>query len=88
VVKRSNQHLHTQIIDRSGKVLAAASSLAKRDLASPDTKTDSARELGVKLAELAKKAGLSAAVLDRGEYRFHGRIKALVESLNTNGLKI
>ena len=90
VVKRSNQHLHAQIIDRSGKVLATMSSRAKRSEVegSKTTKIEQARELGVKLAELAKKAGLSAAVLDRGEYRFHGRIKALVESLNANGLKI
>ncbi|MBI2310494.1 50S ribosomal protein L18 [Candidatus Collierbacteria bacterium] len=92
VVKRSNQHLHAQIIDRSGKVLAAASSLSLPAQPANSTnlsnKTNIAKELGVKLAELAKKAGLSAVVLDRGEYRFHGRIKALVESLNTNGLKI
>lgn len=86
VVKRSNQHLHTQIIDRSGKVLAAMSS--SRTRGSKTTKTESATELGVKLAEIAKKAGLTAVVLDRGEYRFHGRIKALVESLNKAGLKV
>lgn len=92
VVKRSNQHLHTQIIDRSGKVLAAASSLSLPAQPANSTnlpnKTNVAKELGVKLAEIAKKAGLSAAVLDRGEYRFHGRIKALVESLNKSGLKV
>lgn len=90
VVKRSNQHLHTQIIDRSGKVLAAVSSAvgAHRDAPSKMTKTQIATQVGVKLAEIAKKAGLSAAVLDRGEYRFHGRIKALVESLNKSGLKV
>ena len=90
VVKRSNQHLHAQIIDRSGKVLAAMSSAvgAQHDAPSKMTKTEAATQLGVKLAELAKKAGLSAAVLDRGEYRFHGRIKALVEALNKEGVKI
>ncbi len=86
IVKRSNQHLHTQIIDRSGRVLAAFSSAAIKD--SKKTKTETAREVGVKLAELAKKGNVSAAVLDRGEYRFHGRVKALVETLNENGIKI
>ncbi len=94
VVKRSNQHLHAQIIDPSGQVLAAASSTAlshssdASDKTHSLTKTNIATQLGVKLAELAKKAGLSAVVLDRGEYRFHGRIKALVESLNKAGLKV
>jgi len=86
VVKRSNQHLHTQIIDRSGKVLAAFSSTALKD--AKMTKTEAAKEVGVKLAEVAKKNNLTAAVLDRGEYRYHGRIKALAESLNANGVKI
>ncbi len=94
VVKRSNQHLHAQIIDRSGQVLAAFSSTSlshssnATDKTHSSTKTNVASQVGVKLAELAKKAGLSAVVLDRGEYRFHGRIKALVESLNKNGVKV
>ena len=94
VVKRSNQHLHTQIIDRSGKVLAAFSSTAlshssnATDKTHSSTKTNIAREVGVKLADLAKKGKIKAAVLDRGHYRFHGRIKALVEALNKEGVKI
>jgi large subunit ribosomal protein L18 len=91
IVKRSNQHLHTQIIGARGKVLAAASSAVGAIHESPTgklTKTEQAREVGVKLAQLAKKADLSAAVLDRRHYRFHGRIKALVESLNKSGIKV
>ena len=86
IVKRSNQHLHAQIIDKSGKVLAAATSITLKDATA--TKTDMARQVGVKLAELAAKNKIKAAVLDRGHYRFHGRVKALVESLNANGLKV
>lgn len=94
VVRRSNQHLHTQIIDKSGRVLAAFSSTAlphssdSSDKTHSSTKTDSAREVGVKLAESAAKNKVKAAVLDRGRYRFHGRVKALVESLNDSGIKI
>lgn len=90
IAKRSNQHLHAQIIDRTGKVLAAASSVvgAHHDEPSKKTKTQQAHEVGVKLADLAKKSGVSAAVLNRKEYRFHGRIKALAESLNQNGIKV
>ncbi len=86
IVKRSNLHLHTQIIDNSGKVLAAFSSTGLKD--NKLNKTDTATEVGVKLAQAAAKAKVAAAVLDRRHYRFHGRIKALVESLNKNGIKI
>jgi len=85
VVKRSNQHLHAQIIDKTGKVLATASS---SNLSDPSNKTDVSRQVGVKLAESAAKNKIKAAVLDRGHYRFHGRVKALVESLNDSGIKI
>ena len=92
IVKRSNQHLHTQIVDRSGKVLAAFSSLSLPAQPANSTnlsnKTNIATQVGVKLADLAKKSKVVAAVLDRGEYRFHGRVKALVESLNDSGIKI
>ena len=86
IVKRSNQHLHAQIIDKSGKVLAAATSITLKN--ATGTKTDMARQVGVKLAESAAKNKIKAAVLDRGHYRFHGRVKALVESLNDSGIKI
>ena len=95
VVKRSLNHLHAQIVGDQGKVLAAASSLSlltnssdKTDKSHSFTKTDSARQVGVKLAELAKKNKVDAVVLDRGQYRFHGRVKALVEALKENGIKI
>ncbi|MEK7524867.1 MAG: 50S ribosomal protein L18 [Patescibacteria group bacterium] len=86
IVKRSNQHLHAQIVDKGGKVLAAATSVTLKDVTG--TKTDMARQVGVKLAESAAKNKIKAAVLDRGHYRFHGRVKALVESLNDSGIKI
>lgn len=86
IVKRSLNHLHTQIVDGSGKVLAAASSTSLSDV--KGTKTELAKAVGVKLATEAKKAKVESVVLDRGQYRFHGRVKAMVESLKENGIKL
>lgn len=86
IVKRSNLHLHAQVIDSMGKVLAAATSLTLKD--KKTTKTEIAKTVGVKLAEALTKAKVKAIVLDRGRYRFHGRIKALVESLKNLDIKI
>ncbi len=86
IVKRSLNHLHAQIIDLDGKVLAAASSVSLPDV--KGTKTEVAREVGVKLAASAKEKQVTAVVLDRGQLRFHGRLKALVEALRENGIKI
>ncbi len=100
VVTRSNQHFYAQIIDGAGKVLASASSTST--LPTPEVsrtrgssgvsgkfnKTEQASQLGVQLATKAVKAKIGPVVLDRGYYRFHGRVKAFVESARTAGLKI
>lgn len=92
-VTRSNQNIFAQIIDQTGKVLAAYGSLslsAKSGSASGGkkmTKTESASEVGKKLAEIAKKQKITTIIFDRGSYRFHGRVKALAESVRAAGLK-
>ena len=43
--------------------------------------------LGEKLAEKAKARGISKVVFDRGGYKYHGRVKALAESLRKAGLE-
>jgi len=45
-----------------------------------------ATEVGKKLAEVAKGAGISKACFDRGPYRFHGRVAALARAATEAGL--
>lgn len=86
-VKRSNRHLHFQIIDDNrGHTLAAASTL---ELGSKKgAKSDLAMAAGKLLAEKSVKAGISKIVLDRGYYKYHGRIKAAIEEIRKSGIKI
>jgi len=88
LVKRSNLNLHAQIIARDGKgtILAAGSTASLKDF--KGTKTEASKTLGVKLADLIIKNKIGAVVLDRAQYKFHGRVKALVESLREKGIKI
>ena len=46
-----------------------------------------ARRVGELLARRAAEAGVTAAVFDRGGYRYHGRIKALAEAARKAGLE-
>ena len=39
------------------------------------------------LAKRAKEKNISEVYFDRGEYKYHGRIKAFAETLRKNGLK-
>ena len=47
-----------------------------------------AEMVGKLMAEKAVKQGITQAVLDKGPYRFHGRVKALSEAARKIGLKI
>lgn len=86
-VKRSNQHLHFQVIDDSqSRTLAAASTLELDS--KKGVKSDLAAATGKLLAEKSVKAGISKMVLDRGYYKYHGRIKAAVEEIRKSGIKI
>ena len=44
--------------------------------------------LGELLAKRAKEKKISSVYFDRGAYKYHGRIKALADSLRKNGLKL
>jgi large subunit ribosomal protein L18 len=87
-VHRSNSHIYAQVIDSSGaKVLAAASTVEKEVRSGNGGNVKAAAEVGRRIAERAKKAGVEAVAFDRGGYKFHGRIKALAEAAREAGLK-
>ena len=83
-VYRSLRHIFAQIIDdRTGKTLVSASDLS---LKVDGKKTETASQVGVKIAELAKAQKITAVRFDRGGYKYHGRIAALAEAARQNGL--
>ena len=86
-VFRSAKYIYAQVIDdTTGRTLAAASS-RETDLGG-DSKVDAARSVGRALAERAKAAGVSAVVLDRGGYQYHGRVRSLAEGAREGGLDL
>ena len=85
-VFRSAKYIYAQVIDdAAGRTLAAASS-REPDLAVAPGKTDAARAVGRAVAERARAAGVGAVVLDRGGYRYHGRVRSLAEGAREAGL--
>jgi large subunit ribosomal protein L18 len=88
-VFRSGKHIYAQIIDDAqGRTLAAASSLDSGLKASLKTGADksAAAAVGKLVAERAVAAGVTAVVFDRGEYLYHGRVKALADAAREGGL--
>ena len=67
--------------------MAAASTLEKDARAKTGATVASAQEVGRKLAERAKAAGVTRVVFDRGGFLFHGRVKALADAAREGGLE-
>jgi len=85
-VFRSNKGIFAQLIDdRDARTLAAANWLQLKGFSGD--KTEQAAEVGRKLAEAAKAAGVTACVFDRGGYLYHGRVKALADGAREGGLE-
>jgi large subunit ribosomal protein L18 len=87
-VHRSGKHIYAQVIDDAqGRTLAAASTLDKDVRGSAGANTSAAGEVGRRVAERAKAAGVSRVVFDRGGFLFHGRVKALADAAREGGLE-
>jgi large subunit ribosomal protein L18 len=84
VITRSARHLFVQLVDDSKGVTVASASTYK--LTDGD-KTAQATELGSKLADAAKAAGVTKVVFDRGGNTYTGRIAAFADAAREAGLE-
>ena len=87
-VYKSINNLSAQIIDdKQKKTLVSASSFEKEIKSKNVKKIEKSSLIGEILAKRAKEKNISNVYFDRGEYRYHGRIKVFAETLRKNGLK-
>jgi large subunit ribosomal protein L18 len=87
-IHRSSQHIYAQVIDDArGVTLASASTLEKEVRDTTGATKTAATEVGKRLAERARAAGVTAVVFDRGGFLFHGRVKALADGAREGGLE-
>ncbi len=85
-VHRTQKHFWIQMIDDdAGKTLCSASSKAL-DLPK-GSNVAAAKAVGAELGKKAAALGITAACLDRGSYRSHGRVKAAADAVRAAGLK-
>ena len=88
-VFKSAINISAQIIDDNiRKTLVSASSTEKELKKSKSKKMELSNILGELLAKRAKEKKIDKVYFDRGGYKYHGRIKALADSLRKNGIKI
>nr|YP_010903923.1 ribosomal protein L18 [Hypnea musciformis]WCH56974.1 ribosomal protein L18 [Hypnea musciformis]WCH57174.1 ribosomal protein L18 [Hypnea musciformis] len=91
-VFRSKKHIYVQIIDDiSQKILLSSSSIAKDLKVTLPFKNKANSEIsiliGKDIAKKAKTKGIKSLVFDRGKRLYHGRIKALADSIRQEGIK-
>ena len=87
-VTKSLNNLFAQIIDdKQKKTLVSASSIEKEIKIKKIKKIEKSSLIGEILAKRAKEKNISEVYFDRGEYKYHGRVKIFAETLRKNGLK-
>lgn len=83
-VFRSNKFIYAQIIDdEKGNTLVAADDQKSKI----KSKIERAKETGKLLAEKAIAKKIVKVYFDRGDFRYHGRIKAIAEGAREGGLE-
>ena len=87
-VSRSLNNLSAQIIDDNNKkTLVSASSTEKEIKDKKIKKMEKSSLIGEILAKRAKEKNITEVYFDRGEYKYHGRVKTFADTLRKNGLK-
>ena len=78
---RSNKYIYAQLIDDfQGKTICSYSSINfKKENKEKMNKTKEAEMIGEKLAEIAGEKSIKNVIFDRGWYKYHGRVKSLIE---------
>src|SRR5271167_4237277 len=82
---RSLNHIYAQIIDDSAQAtLVSHSSLNIKKKSG--NKKDFAKQVGLELGKKAVESGIKDVFFDRGNFLYHGRVRALAEGLREGGL--
>jgi len=87
-ITKSLNNLSAQIIDdKLRKTLVSASSIEKEIKGKKVKKMEKSILIGEILAKRAKEKNIDKVYFDRGENKYHGRVKNFAETLRKNGLK-
>ncbi len=89
-VFKSLSHIYAQVIDdTNNKTLASESTLSKEFKATNKNggNIEAAKWVGDSLGKKAAEKGIKEVYCDRGGFIYHGRIKALADSVREAGIK-
>ena len=91
-VTRSHNHIYCQLVDDVRGVTLASASTRDKELRGAvqghGGNRAAATMVGKGIAERCKALGITRCRFDRNGYRYHGRVKALVEAARESGLTV
>ena len=83
---KSSKGKKTEMSVKLAEILAKRA-IEKKIKSKKIKKMDKSSLIGEILAKRAKEKNISEVYFDRGEYKYHGRVKVFAETLRKNGLK-
>jgi large subunit ribosomal protein L18 len=85
-VFRSNKVLSVQVIDDVKGVTLASASTLEKDLKNFKNTVEGGAQLGEIAGKRLIEKGIKTVVFDRNGYLYHGRVKAIAESVRKAGI--
>ena len=88
-VSRSSKNISAQIIDdaNSKTILSASSNEKGMKSTNNVNKTELSKLVAEKLAKKAVEKNIKKIYFDRGQFKYHGRVKIFAETLRKNGME-
>ncbi len=88
-VFRSNKYTYLQVInDETGMVVAAADTRTFEADKKAVTKSQAAQMAAEAIVKQLSEKSISSVSLDRGSYRYHGRVKVVAETLRAGKVNV
>ncbi len=88
-VVKSIKQVYVQLIDDEQSLTLASISTVSKDFRNTEFNRNniaSGKQLGLKIAELAKAKNVKKVVFDRGRFKYHGVIAAVADGAREGGL--
>ena len=89
-VYRSIKHIYLQLLNSNGSKVLTTISTNQKNVRKKATSNniESSKIIGELMAKYIKKEKIEKVAFDRSGYKYHGKIKALADSIRENGVKI
>ena len=89
-VYRSARHIYVQLLTSNGDKVITTISTNQKKLKKKikSNNITSSKMIGKIMADFIKKEKIKKVAFDRSGYKYHGKIKALADSIRENGVKI